>query len=632
MHTLRVAARLWLLPFAVALVAVPLWSAQPAARQAHVDIRARYDKQVHMIQMRDGVRLYTVVYSPKDASRPYPIMMNRTPYSVAPYGDGDYRDSLGPSERFAEEGYIFAYQDVRGRFMSEGDYVDVRPQLGPGAPANAIDESTDTYDTIEYLVKNVANNNGRVGMWGISYPGFYAAVGMINAHPALKAVSPQAPVAEWFVGDDFHHNGAFFLMDAFRFFSGFGQKRPKPTAVGAPGFEYPMPDAYRFYLEMGPLRNANAKYFKGEIGFWNDMMEHPNYDAFWKARSVPPQLKNIKPAVMTVGGWFDAEDLYGPLHVYEAVERRSPNVPRNMLVMGPWSHGGWARSQGEALGDVTFGSATSEYYRNNVEFPFFQHYLKDAGPLDLPEAVVFATGRNEWMRFDTWPPKGLDSRSFYLEGAGRLGLGAPPADAAAFDEYPSDPAKPVPHTGETTERRTIEYMVEDQRFASRRPDVLVFESEPLGADLTIAGPIRAEVFVETTGTDADFVVKVIDVYPDDAPNSSPRQNAPPMGGFQQLLRWEVMRGRFRDSFERPAPFAPRKVAAVRIELQDVLHTFKKGHRIMVQVQSSMFPLVDRNPQTFVNIYEAPESAFKKATHRIHRSRKYPSRVVVGVLR
>lgn len=612
-----------------AILLTGLVAARPVASQTATGVKERFTKTVYTIPMRDGVKLYTVVYSPKDTSQAYPIMLSRTPYSVGPYGADEYKDTLGPSSRFETGGYIFAYQDVRGRLMSEGEFVDVRPEHMGGAKPAGIDESTDTWDTIDFLVKSVPNNNGRVGMWGISYPGFYTAAGAIDAHPALKAVSPQAPVSEWFKGaDDFHHNGAFFLMDAFSFYSVFGQRRPQPTTTFPPGFEFGTPDAYKFYLDLGPLRNANERYFKGEIGFWNDLMRHGTYDEFWEARSLPPRLRNMRPAVMTVGGWFDAEDLYGALNVYAAIERQSPSVPRNMLVMGPWFHGGWARSAGDRLGAISFDGATSEWYRNEVEFPFFEYYLKDRGSMTLPEAVMFETGSNEWHTFDAWPPKGLERRDLYFGASHSLAFEKPTGDG--YDEYVSDPANPVPFTAETSIGRSREYMVEDQRFASRRPDVVVYETAPLAEDLTLAGPISVDLQASMTGTDADFVVKLVDVLPNDTP--SPVGTAPPLGGYEMLVRFEVMRGKFRNSYSKPEPFKPGEVTPVRFTLNDVLHTFKKGHRVMVQVQSSMFPLVDRNPQTFVDIYSAKEADFQKSAIRIHRSAKYPSHLSVGILR
>ena len=617
----------WLRAAALLATVAVLAPATALAQEQPFDVKAHYTKQVYEIPMRDGVKLYTVVYSPKETSQKYPILLNRTPYSVRPYEPEAYKTAIGPSDVFMREGYIFAYQDVRGRYMSEGQFVDVRPMAG----GKQIDESTDTYDTIDWLVKNVPNNNGRVGIYGISYPGFYAAAGVVNAHPALKAASPQAPLVDWFVGDDFHHNGAFFLLDAFRFYSGFGQPRPAPTTEGARGFEFPNKDHYQFFLDLGPIRNANERYFKGNIAFWNDLMRHGTYDDFWKARSLPPHLKNVKPAVMTVGGLFDAEDLYGPLKTYETIESSTPGA-FNMLVMGPWSHGQWSRDKGERLGCAEFGDETSRWYNANVELPFFNYFLKDKGEMTLPEAVVYDTGADMWGKFDAWPAKGLQVGSLYFAPDGSLSREAPKASGESFDEYVSDPENPVPFTADVTINRSRTYMTEDQRFASRRPDVLVFETPVLEEDVTLAGPITASLFVSTTGTDADFVVKVIDVHPDSLEGGDDENCDVPLSGYQMLVRWEVMRGKFRNSFERPEPFVPGQVTPVTFQLRDVLHTFKKGHRIMVQVQSSMFPLIDRNPQKFVDIYSATEADFQKATIRVHRSAAHPSHVSFGVLR
>ena len=609
-------------------------AAQQTAPAPAPDFKTSYTKTVYQIAMRDGAKLYTVVYAPRDTSVKYPILLNRTPYTVAPYGEGEYKNMLGPSAIFEKAGYIFAYQDVRGRFMSEGEYVDIRPEDAASRGGTAIDESTDTYDTIDYLVKNVPNNNGRVGLYGVSYPGFYAACGAINAHPALKAVSPQAPVSEWFYGDDFHHNGAFFMYDAFAFYPAFGAPRPNLTTEWPKGIDYGTPDAYQFYLNVGPISNFDTRYLHGNIKFWTELMAHPNYDEFWKARSLGPRMTDIKPATMTVGGWFDAEDMYGALHLYQFIEKQSPRSPRNMLVMGPWSHGGWARSKGDHLGQVQFGSETSRWYNEYVELPFFDYYLKDKGTDSLPEAVMFNTGANEWKKFQQWPPSGLTAKEMFARKGGRLAAERPGSEEG-FEEYVSDPAKPVPFTAEITDDRSNEYMVEDQRFASRRPDVVTFQSDALAEDLTVAGPITASLFVSMTGTDADFIVKVIDVYPDDTPGPQRESYAdrwlPPYGGFQQLLRWEVMRGKFRNGGERPEPFKPGVVTPVKVALNDVLHTFKKGHRIMVQVQSSYFPLIDRNPQKFCDIYKATDADFQKSTIRIYRSAKYPTSVSFEVM-
>jgi putative CocE/NonD family hydrolase len=599
----------------------------PLQAQQPVNIKANYSKSEHMIAMRDGVKLFTAVYSPKDASQKYPILLSRTPYSCSPYGPDAYKETIGPSPLFAKEGYIVVYQDVRGAYMSEGAYVNMRPQNDHKNKPADIDESSDTYDTIDWLVKNIPNNNGRVGMWGISYPGFYTAVGTIDAHPALKAASPQAPISDWFIGDDFHHNGTLFLPHAFNFFSGFGRPRPKPTPMGSgERFNHGTPDGYKFFLEMGPLANADMKYFHGNIAYWNEMMEHPNYDPWWKARDTRPHLKNIKPAVMTVGGWFDAEDLFGALNTYKSVEKQSPGA-YNILVMGPWFHGGWARGDGDGLGDVRFGGKTSVFYRENIELPFFNYYLKDKGELKLPEAYVFETGSNKWKTYDQWPPANARTESLYLNANGKLSFTAP-ADSNAFDEYISDPARPVPFINNVNIGMTREYMLDDQRFAARRPDVLVYQTDVLTEDVTVAGPLTASLFVSTSATDSDFVVKLIDVYPDDAPDNQPNPTGMKMGGYQMLVRGEPMRARFRKSFENPEPMAPNKVEKIEYAMPDVNHTFVKGHRVMVQIQSSWFPLVDRNPQKFVNIYTAKESDFQKATQHVYHS----SRLIVNVVK
>jgi putative CocE/NonD family hydrolase len=610
----------------VALIAIP----RPVESQQSTNIKAGYAKSEHMIPMRDGVKLFTAVYAPKDTSQKYPVLLNRTPYSCAPYGPNEYRETIGPSPLFAAEGYIIVYQDVRGAHMSEGTYVNVRPQIAKKAP-NDIDESTDTYDTIDWLVKNVPNNNGKVGMWGISYPGFYAAVGAIDAHPALKAASPQAPIADWFIGDDFHHNGTLFLAHAFNFFSGFGQPRPKPTAPQPrEPFNHGTPDGYKFFLEMGPLANADKKYFRGNIAYWNEMMEHPNYDAYWQARNTGPHLKNIKPAVMTVGGWFDAEDLFGALHTYQSVEKQSPGA-YNVLVMGPWFHGGWARSDGDALGDVRFGSKTAEFYRANIELPFFNYYLKDKGSLKLPEAYVFETGSNRWRTYEQWPPASARTQNLYFDANGKLSVTAPAA-SGSFDQYVSDPARPVPFINNIAIRMTREYMVDDQRFAASRPDVVVYQTDPLTQEITVAGPLAASLSVSTSGTDSDFIVKLIDVYPDNAPDNQPNPTGMKMGGYQMLVRGEPMRARFRKSFERPEAMTPNKVEKIEYVMPDVNHTFMKGHRVMVQVQSSWFPLVDRNPQKFVNISTAKESDFQKATQRIYRGGATGSHLKLSIVK
>lgn len=593
-------------------------------------IRQNYTKREYRIPMRDGVRLFTAVYAPKDTSRRYPFLLMRTPYCIAPYGEAAYPEELGPSSLFPPAGYIFVYQDVRGRFMSEGEFVNLTPHRDHKSGPHDIDESTDTYDTIDWLLQNVPNHNGRAGQWGVSYPGFYAAAGMIDAHPALRAVSPQAPIADWFF-DDFHHHGAFFLPDAFNFFASFGRPRPQPTTEWPPEFNHPTPDGYRFFLDLGPLKNVNARYFKHEIAFWNDLCAHPNYDDFWQSRNILPHLRHVAPAVMTVGGWFDAEDLYGPLQIYRAIEKQNPGI-FNVLVMGPWVHGGWTYSAGDQLGNVHFGAPTAEFYRAQIELPFFNHYLKDQGAPHLPEAYVFETGANRWRTFTQWPPANAVSRSLFFVADGGLAWSAPSVSGRVCDEYVSDPAAPVPFCERTDPDVPQEYMTDDQRFAARRPDVLVYHTPPLTADVTVAGPIRADLWVSTSGTDADWVVKLIDVLPSDAPDNDGAERSQHPGGYQMHVRSEVFRGRFRNSYTQPEPFVPDEPTHVAFDLQDVLHTFQRGHCIMVQVQSTWFPMVDRNPQKYVdNIFEADEADFIKATHRVYRSSDYPTHLQLGVL-
>jgi putative CocE/NonD family hydrolase len=595
-------------------------------------VKARYTKYEFRIPMRDGVRLFTSVYVPKDASKSYPILLSRTPYTVGPYGADEYKPDLGPSPLFGSSGYIFAYQDVRGRWMSEGEFVNMRPIVPHGGDPKAIDESTDTYDTIAWLLDHVAGHNGKVGMWGISYPGFYTDCGLVDSHPALVAASPQAPVTDWFIGDDWHHNGAFMLPHAFNFLAAFGHPRPEPTTKPGPRFDHGTPDGYEFFLGLGPLPNADRRHFRGDVPFWNEIMAHGTYDDFWKARNIRPHLKDVKASVLTVGGWFDAENLFGALETYKRIESSTPKA-QNRLVMGPWFHGGWARGDGSSLGHVPFNLATSAWYREHIEFPFFEHALKGVPDPGLPEAYVFETGRNAWRRHDTWPPKSARPRSLYLRPDGGLAFEPPPSDRSdpEFDEYVSDPAKPVPFIDQIEVGMTRDYMVGDQRFASRRPDVLVYESEPLEEDLTVVGPIRVDLFASTSGTDSDWVVKLIDVYPNDYPNPDPNPTGVKMGGFQQLVRGDVMRGKFRESFSEPRPSEPGKVEEVTFTLPDVYHTFRPGHRLMVQVQSTWFPLVDRNPQTFVDIYQAKDSDFRKATQRVYRSPARASRLELGIL-
>ncbi len=617
----------------LAAVALRLF-AQPTPadriRQQAEYTRSHYTKFDYRIPMRDGVKLFTSVYVPKDTSEAYPILMQRTPYSVAPYGIDNYPTDLGPSELFTKEGFIFVYQDVRGRYLSEGTFVDV-PVHNTHLSGKETDESTDTYDTIDWLVKNIPNNNGRAGQWGISYPGFYSAFSLINAHPALKAVSPQAPMGDVGNGDDAYHNGAFFLAANFGFYTSFKpRKEPERPTRGAP-FDYGTPDQFDFYLHMGPLANANEKYLKNENVYWDDLLKHPNYDEFWQSRALAPHMKNVTPAVLWVGGWFDAEDLAGPLKLFYANEKAGPAAPQT-LIMGPWPHGGWSRGDGDKLGNLSFASKTGEFYRAHIELPFFMANLKTKGNGlkaasggTVPKAWVFETGTDEWVRFDQWPPQKSVERSLYVGPGGTLSF--TPAGGSAYDEYVSDPAKPVPVIGEIGRGMPSDYMTYDQRFAARRTDVVTYQTEPLEKDVTIAGPIQPVLQVSTSGTDSDFVVKLIDVYPNDYPDSGSVH----MGGYQQMVRGEPFRGKFRNGMDRPEPFIPGKPAKIDFSMPDICHVFRTGHRIMVQIQSSWFPLTDRNPQVFLDIPAAKASDFQKATERIYRGGGEGSRIRVRVL-
>jgi putative CocE/NonD family hydrolase len=591
-----------------------------------------YSKQEHQVPMRDGVKLFTQVYLPLDTSQKYPVLMRRTTYSAAPYGEKIYKSYLGPTPLFTEEKYIIVYQDVRGRYMSEGEFVNMRPIIKNKKTISHIDESTDTYDTITWLLKHIPNHNGRVGVWGASYPGTYAAMAAIEAHPALAAVCPQAPCSDWFAGDDWHHHGAFLLMHAFRFLRGFGIPRTGLTKEYPPGMEYPTPDGYELFLKIGPLTNIDKKYFKGKILFWDKLMKHGTYDDFWKARNLLPHLENIKPEVMVVGGWYDAENLYGALNVYKAIKKQNPDGSV-MLVMGPWKHMEWVRGPGKYLGYIDFGSNTAEYYNKNIELPFFNYYLKQKGEPHLPRVFAFEVGSNQWKSYDQWPPQNVKTGKLFLNTGGKLTFEEPvEKEEKAYDEFISDPNKPVPFTYRICNTMRADYMVEDQRFAAKRPDVLVFESDVLTNDITLAGPIIAELYVSTSGTDSDWVVKLIDVYPDDAPDFVKNDETVEMGGYQMLVRGDVMRGKFRISYENPQPFTPGQVTKVAFKLQDVNHCFLKGHKITVQVQCSWFPLVDRNPQEFVDIYNAKEEDFRKAIQRVYHSKKYPSHLKIGVIK
>ncbi|SIP88855.1 hypothetical protein SAMN05421821_10146 [Mucilaginibacter lappiensis] len=578
-----------------------------------------YTKKEVTIPMRDGIKLFTSVYIPKDQSEKHPILLTRTPYSVGPYG-ASYRPYWRSyMMRYCREGYIMVNQDIRGKYMSEGIFEVVRP-FNPNKKTNKdIDEASDSYDTIDWLVKNIDNNNGNVGAIGISFPGFYATMIALSGHPALKAVSPQAPVTDRFFGDDDHHNGVMMLMDAFDFHVGYGFSAPSstPSTKGTKGVDIHYNDNYDYYLKMGAMPNF-TKLSGDTMKFWSDMMNHPNLDAWWKARDARSGIKNVKPAMLITGGLFDAEDGYGAWHTYEALVKQSP-ATNSKLIMGPWYHGQWASKDGTHLGNVRFDSNTSLYYQD-MEVPFFNYYLKGKGADTLSKVNIFFTGENKWHKFSQWPLIDIKQTHIYLQANGKLSFEATKSAKPTFDSYVSDPAKPVPYAEKVHAYRTREYMDDDQRYTARRTDVLVYDTGILTDDITLAGPLVADLMVSLSGTDADFVVKLIDVFPEDTPANPVTKY--PMGGYQMLVRAEIMRGKFRNSFEKPEPFVPGKPTRVKYTLPDVAHTFKKGHKIMVQIQSTWFPLTDRNPQQFVDINQAKDADFVKETiHVYHNSSK-----------
>jgi len=591
-------------------------------------LKENYTKSEYMVPMRDGVKLFTQVYTPKDNSVKHPFIMNRTPYSCNPYGVDTFPYSISPNSFMIRDNYIVVYQDVRGRWASEGTFFEMTPHLDAKKKKTDIDEASDTYDTIEWLIKNIKNNNGKVGQWGISYPGFYASAGALAEHPALKASSPQAPISD-LRRDDAFHNGAFMLAANFGFYNYF-QQHAKPTKTyDGSLFEIDTPDGYQFFLNMGSLKNADDVYYKKRNKYYLENSQNPDYNDHWKKRNLLPHLKNIKHAVMVVGGWYDAEDLYGTFKTYQTIEKLNPDI-QNILVIGPWAHGGWAYGNGDSLGDVNFGQKTAPFYQKTIEAQFFKHYLiDDKLALNLPEATLFNTGTNQWRQFDIYPPKNIQTKSLYFHSNGKLSFEKPIADNS-FSEFLSDPAHPVPYSSKIGNGIVQSYMVEDQRFASQRPDILTYQTEVLTDDTTLAGNAMAMLKVAVTGTDADWVVKIIDVYPNDAP-SDPNKIGVVYGGFQQLVRSEIIRGKYRNNPENPEPFIPNQITDISLELQDILHTFKKEHRIMIQVQSSCFPWADRNPQTFTNIFEAKESDYIKAFHRLYHNANVTSLITVGIL-
>lgn len=612
--------------------------AADSAKDSKRPTREAYTKYEYRIPMRDGVQLFTVVYVPKDSTRSYPFLMQRTPYSAGVRAEGELRygvdwlpESLGPSREFEDAGYIFVSQDVRGRYMSEGVWQEMTPH-GKATPAKGEGrESDDMYDTVAWLLKNIPNNNGKVGIWGISYPGFYAAASVIDSHPAIKAASPQAPIADLYMGDDSYHGGAFKLAANFDFYAAF-TAAPNPTPLPKTGseFDYGVADGYDYFLKHRTLANIAATMTDTQRELFMPNIEHDTYDSFWKERAIGPHLKNVKAAVLTVGGWFDAEDAAGPFIVHRALEAQNKGG-NHALVVGPWVHGGWARGDGARLGHVKFDAKTSEWFRREVQFPFFEQHLKGVKPgKTLAPVTVFETGSNVWRQYDAWPPKPAKARTLYFGANGALRWQQPAATmstttGAGFDEYVADPARPVPYIGYPALGVPREYMVSDQRFAATRPDVLVYQSAVLEEDVTVAGPVTPKLFVSTSGTDADWVVKLIDVYPASFPSPAAERGSdvgPPavsLGGFQQLVRGNPLRGKFRNSYEKPEPFVPGKVEPIKYELGQVNHTFRRGHRIMVQVQSSWFPLIDLNPQTFMRIPDAKPGDFKKATQRVYHA-------------
>jgi hypothetical protein len=585
-------------------------------------VKENYTKHEYMIPMRDGVKLFTSVYIPHDTTQTHPILMTRTPYSCSPYGEDNFSTYFGEQDSYyLHRAYIIVKQDVRGRYMSEGTFEDVRPYIPDKKSDKDVDETTDTYDTVDWLVKHINGNNRKVGIKGISYPGFYAWMGTIDAHPAVKATSPQAPVSEWMGGDDWYHNGAFLESHAFSFYANFGWPQTGPTKQYPTHFRFDTPDGYDFFLRLGALRNANARFLHDSVEMWNRLMQHGTWDKYWQERSVLPHLKNLKPATLVVGGLFDTENMFGALHSYAAAEQHDPDN-HNSLVMGPWAHGWWTRPGLDSLGEVKFRSNSTRFFTNLVEGPFFEHYLNGRPNPKLPEAIVFLTGWNIWKPLNRWPPQDVVPMKLYFHDGGRLSFDKPTESKSMYDEYVSDPQKPVPYTSQITQWYNAAFMDEDQRFASRRPDVLVYQSDVLNDEVAIAGPITVNLVGSTSGTDCDWIVKLIDVFPDTT-QSRPGSRVP-LGGYEMLIRGDVLRGKFRKSLSNPEPFVPNKPTQIEFILQDAFHTFLPGHRIMVQIQSTWFPMIDRNPGKFLDIYQARDSDFQKTTQRVYHSAKQSS--------
>jgi putative CocE/NonD family hydrolase len=610
----RVLALVW-------IIAPGVWG-QGLARP---ELPGLFEKKEVMIAMRDGVKLHTEIYTPKNAKEALPIFLERTPYGISGDDQG-YSPKLYRYSHMFADGYVFVFQDIRGRYGSEGQFVMNRPVHDASNP-KGIDESTDTYDTIEWLVKNVPNNNGRVGTAGISYGGFLAAMALVNPHPALKAVSEQACMGDAWLGDDFFHNGAFRLSYGYEYATEMESTKENFK------LKFDRDDLYDWYLHVGRLSNINKDYLHGKIPSWNSFVEHPAYDEFWKAKSVAHALHQATVPNLNVAGWWDQEDFYGPMATYANLEKND-SAHMNYLVVGPWNHGGWARGPGNWLGQIPFASNTGEYFREKVEAPWFAYWLHDKGELPLKEALLFQTGSNTWTRFDAWPPRDTQQESLYFGADGKLSFDAPKTEAAdAFDSYVSDPANPVPYRNRPVDEtypsdhpgRWYTWLVQDQRFVEKRPDVLSWKTDVLQEDVTLTGQVTAELFAATTGSDSDWVVKLIDVY-SDKPETEWN-----LSGYELMIADEIFRGRYRNSYEKPEAIVPGEITPFTIDLHTADHVFKKGHRIMVQVQSTWFPLYDRNPQKFVpNIFEAKEPDYQKATQKIYRSQKYPSHVEISV--
>ena len=607
---------------------IPLLLNAKAQEQNYV--KENFDKVEEYITMRDGTKLFTSIYIPKDHSQKYPILLNRTPYTVSPYGINEYKTSLGNFPEMMKAGYIFVYQDVRGKWISEGIFENIRPTKSI-INKHKIDESTDTYDTIDWLVKNLKQSNKKVGMYGISYPGFYATAALIDSHPALKAVSPQAPVTDWFIGDDFRHGGALFLMDAFKFMYTFDAKRPKPitNANGPESFQLADKDYYKFFLENGNIKNIKERYLNHTVKFWNDLEKHQTRDTFWNDRTITNYVTNVKPAVMVVGGLFDAEDTYGAFETYKQIELKNKHN-NNILVAGPWYHGGWVRSEGDYFGDIKFGEKTSITYQQKFELPFFEYYLKGKGEFKPAEANIYITGENKWNSFTQWPPKEVNYTPYYLSANGSMSK-SKSAELNSYITYTTDPQKPIPFQEGIIAERSREYMIADQRFVANRPDVIVFQTDKLDKDITLTGPIIANLKISMSGTDADFIVKLIDVYPDSTNQTSPSNKTTVMQNYQMLVRADVLRGRFRNGFDKPSPFTPNQITDVNVTLPDIAHTFKKGHKLMLQIQNTWFPLVDRNPNQYIDTFKAEISDYIKNEINIYTSDNNSSNIILPIL-